>query len=80
MWEFQNNHGREFVAADARGWIGDLRPHLIEDRPSWTRESLPEETARYQTRSAFAAGCTGADVAARSQGRLDYICAHMSDG
>ena len=43
----------------------------------WTKERVAAEAAKYETRSKFHDGCTGAYVKARKSGILNEVCAHM---
>jgi hypothetical protein len=50
---------------------------MVDGRTKWTKECVAAEAAKFITRSEFALGAGGAYVAARTNGWLDEVCAHM---
>ena len=77
---FGNGSSGACIAARKKGWLDDICGHMENKKKPggyWTREHCQEEALKYQTRSAFGNGSSGAYVVSRKRGWLDDVCGHM---
>lgn len=78
--DFQKFSQNAYSAAYRKGALDTVCGHMIAQRENWSdREEadVAEEALKYETRSEFQKGSSGAYTAARSRGILDEVCAHM---
>ncbi|KJG00099.1 GIY-YIG nuclease family protein [Photobacterium angustum] len=78
--EFKRGNGSAYGAACRNGWLNDICGHMIETaKPAgyWTKDNCAKEAKKYETRTAFKKGSSGAFTIAGRNGWLDDICEHM---
>lgn len=81
--EFQNKSGRAYAVAIKNGWLDSFCKHMIEAKhPNgyWTFDRTREEALKYNNKSDFSKNSNKAYNAAKRNGWLLDICAHMNDG
>lgn len=78
--EFQKGCISAYITAHREGWLDEVCAHMRwAHRPNgyWTKETIVEVAAQYQTRNQFYLAASGAYTAARRAGILDTVCKHM---
>lgn len=78
--EFEKLCRGAYRVSKEKGWLGEICKHmkaLQKPRGYWTKERCSEEALKYQTRLKFQKSNEAAYTAARKNGWLDSICAHM---
>ncbi|MHA2689441.1 hypothetical protein [Vibrio harveyi] len=68
-----------YHAARKNGWVEDCCAHMLPSRTGkkWTFENCAKNAKKYNTRSDWQRGCSGAYNAANRNGWLDECCTHM---
>jgi len=76
---FNKGSRQAYKAAWRRGILDDICGHMNRPKSDrkWTLEALKIEALRYQTRTEFSKGSSGAYDAAWKNGWLDIVCSHM---
>ena len=76
---FNKGSRQAYKAAWKMGILDEICRHMTRPQPvrKWTLEALKIEALRYQTRTEFSKGSSGAYNAAWKNGWLDIVCSHM---
>ena len=77
---FQRGSGSAYESARKKGWLPTVCAHMTNPRSpngTWNKDRCAREAEKYQSRSEFERGCSGAYNASRNAGWLDEICSHM---
>ena len=76
---FNKGSRQAYKAAWKMGILDEICRQMTRPQPvrKWTLEALKIEALRYQTRTEFSKGSSGAYNAAWKNGRLDIVCSHM---
>lgn len=76
---FNKGSRQAYKAAWKMGILDEICRHMTRPQPvrKWTLEALKIEALRYQTRTEFSKGSSGAYNAAWKNGWLDIVCSHI---
>lgn len=76
--DFRNNHGSAREAAQANGWIDDVKA-VLPHKTYWNRELVEQEIKNkgYKNKKEFREGSPGAYSHAAKRGFLDEVCKDM---
>jgi hypothetical protein len=80
--EFERQSRNAYNAAQRNGWLNDVCAHMtlaIKPKGYWTKEHCADEAKRHTHRTEFLRNAAGAYEAAKRNGWLDDVCAHMTD-